>query len=330
MFPVYGLAEATLAVTFSELGSEYTRMFLKRHSLRIGEPFESAAPEDADAVGLVSVGTTVDGCEYRIAGAGDVPLKEGYVGHIQLRGENVSLGLYEDPEGTAEMFTDDGWLRTGDCGVTVNGDLFITGRAKDIIIINGQNYYPHDLEGIVGKLDELELGRVVVCGANRPGHQVEELLVFVLHRKDIESFTELADRVRLVVGESAGLHVDHVIPISRVPKTTSGKIQRAWLGQAYVDGAFDEVIAEQQRRREDVGELEESAILVDLISLCREVWKASPIGPDDNLFEIGMTSLEMVELFEVVDQKYPARADLDDLLDYPTLRDFSELLEERG
>ena len=75
-----------------------------------------------------------------------------HIGHIQLHGGSVTERVYGDAEATAELFTGDGWLRTGDCGVFVDGKLVITGRQKDIIIVNGQNYYPHDIEEIVAQL----------------------------------------------------------------------------------------------------------------------------------------------------------------------------------
>ncbi|MDZ7769277.1 MAG: hypothetical protein U5K38_09450 [Woeseiaceae bacterium] len=108
----------------------------------------------------------------------------------------------------------------------------ITGRAKDIIIVNGQNYYPHDIEEIIAGVDGLELGKVVVCGAQPPDSPVEQLLVFLLHRQDNESFDALADQIRSRVGIQTGLEVDFVIPVARIPKTISGKVQRSILANA--------------------------------------------------------------------------------------------------
>ena len=95
-------------------------------------------------------------------------------------------------EATADLFTSDHWLRTGDCGVFVDEQLVITGRSKDIIIINGQNYYPHDIEEIVARVDGLDLGKVVVGGIKTEGSQTEELLVFVLFRQELDTFSGLA------------------------------------------------------------------------------------------------------------------------------------------
>ena len=90
----------------------------------------------------------------------------------------------------------------------VDGQLVITGRQKDIIIVNGQNYYPHDLEEIVAEIDGLDLGKVVIAGATPTGRGTEELLAFILYRQDLEAFAGLADQVRNIIGEHVGLEVD--------------------------------------------------------------------------------------------------------------------------
>ncbi|EQD63088.1 AMP-dependent synthetase and ligase domain protein, partial [mine drainage metagenome] len=119
-------------------------------------------------------------------------LAQGHVGHVQISGLNVTQGYYADPVANAEAFSADGWLRTGDLAVVHQGDLYVTGRAKEIIFVNGQNYYPHDLESIVQRIEGLELGKVVASGVRPSGEDVEQLVLFVLHRGDLESFVPLA------------------------------------------------------------------------------------------------------------------------------------------
>ena len=226
MLPVYGLAEATVGVSFSPLGPAYERVVMDRHSLQIGETYRPVDPADADAVSFVKVGGAIRDVNIRIAGDDDQVLTDGHIGHIQLRGGSVTERIYGDDGATTELFTEDGWLRTGDCGVFVNDALVITGRQKDIIIVNGQNYYPHDIEEIVAQLDGLDLNKVVVAGATPQGGQTEELIAFILHRQSTDAFLPLITQVRDVVGEQTGLEVDRVIPVARIPKTTSGKVQR--------------------------------------------------------------------------------------------------------
>jgi acyl-CoA synthetase (AMP-forming)/AMP-acid ligase II/acyl carrier protein len=330
MFPVYGLAEATVAVSFPTLGSEYSRIVVDRHSLRIGARYEPAEPGDDQAVSFVKVGNAVRDCQIRITDDADQVVPAGVIGNIQVKGPNVTRGLYNDAEAEQSLFAADGWLRTGDCGVLADDNLVITGRSKDIIIINGQNYYPHDIEEVIAAVDGLDLGKVVVCGATRPGSPTEELLVFLLYRRDLELFSALAHDVRATVGSQTGLEVDHVVPISRIPKTTSGKIQRSRLAAAYLEGEFDSILASLEPSADeipaDLDEAAEDPLIVELEQICREFAKDRVIGPDDNLFEVGVSSLTLTEIVLAIDERHPGKLDISDLFDYPTIRQLSGFL----
>ncbi len=324
MYPVYGLAEATVGVSLGTPGDEPTRVVVDRHALRIGDPYKEIDPAHADAVSFVRVGKAIRDVEIRIADDDDRPLDDGLVGNIQLRGASVTERIYGDDEATRSLFTADGWLRTGDCGVFVDGQLVITGRQKDIIIVNGQNYYPHDIEEIVADIDELDLGKVVVAGATPTSSGTEELLVFILFRQDIADFAGLALQVRNVIGEHIGLEVDHVIPVSRIPKTTSGKVQRAHLLRDYLEGEFDDVLA--QLGPAPGSGVDDDELVAELELICREFSKERSIGPDDNLFEVGVSSLTLTEIVLAIDERYPGKLDISDLFDYPTLREIAAFL----
>jgi acyl-CoA synthetase (AMP-forming)/AMP-acid ligase II/acyl carrier protein len=326
MFPVYGLAEATVGVSFPELGETMSRIVVHRHSLRIGEPYEPAALGDDDAVSFVKVGRAIRDVEIRITDDTDHVLEDGRVGNIQLRGDSMTKNIYADEQATRALFSADGWLRTGDCGVFVDKSLVITGRSKDIIIVNGQNYYPHDLEEIAAAVEGLELGKVVVVGANSSGSQTEELIVFTLFRRSMDDFRRLAEKVSARIAEHTGLEVDHVIPIRKVPKTTSGKIQRAALLNAYLDGEYAEVLA--NITPQDTGATTDADPLVaELELICREFVKERVIGPDDNLFEVGVSSLTLTEIALAIEERYPGKLDIADLFDYPTLREVAAFLK---
>ena len=326
MFPVYGLAEATVCVSTPTPGTEYSRITVDRHKLRIGAPYENAEPGTPDAVSFVKVGSAARDCEIRITDDRNQTLDDGLVGNIQVQGASVTRGLYNDDEAEAELFTADHWLKTGDVGVIVDGDLVITGRSKDIIIVNGQNYYPHDLEEIITSIDGLDLGKVVVAGVSSSESQAEELLVFILFRQDVESFRELADQVRTTVGEHTGLEVDHVIPVSRIPKTTSGKVQRVHLTTAYLDGEFSDVVRSLSASVDTDEDLDDDPLVSEIELICREFSKERRIGPDDNLFEVGVSSLTLTEIVLAIEEKHPGKVDISDLFDYPTIRELADFI----
>jgi acyl-CoA synthetase (AMP-forming)/AMP-acid ligase II/acyl carrier protein len=327
MLPVYGLAEATVGVSFSPPGPEYERVVMDRHSLQIGETYQAVDPADPDAVSFLKVGKAIRDVDIRIADDADRQLSDGHIGHIQLHGGSITERIYADAEATEGLFTADGWLRTGDCGVFVDGDLVITGRQKDIIIVNGQNYYPHDIEEIIAQLDELDLNKVVVAGATPKGGQTEELIAFILFRQDADEFRPLAAKVRDIVGDHAGLEVDTVIPVSRIPKTTSGKVQRVKLLQAYADGEFDTVLEQMTPEEGPAETVGEDPLVVELVRISTEVAKDRQIGADDNLFEVGVSSLTLTEIVLAIDEKYPGKLDISDLFDYPTLREIAAFLK---
>jgi acyl carrier protein len=223
------------------------------------------------------------------------------------------------------LFSSDGWLRTGDCGVLVDEQLVITGRSKDIIIVNGQNYYPHDIEEIAAQVEGLDLGKVVVAGAKTPGSQTEELLVFVLYRQDLDAFGTIAKAVSEIIGEHTGLEVDHVIPVPGIPKTTSGKVQRVQLLNAYLDGEYGNVLAELSPQAAAVVD-DADPLVAELLTICAEFSKERNIGADDNLFEVGVSSLTLTEIVLAIDERYPGKLDISDLFDYPTLRQVADFL----
>ena len=329
MYPVYGLAEATVGVSLPEPGSEYSRITVDRHSLRVGEPYRAVDPDDANAVSFVKVGKAIRDIRIRITDDADKTLSQGVIGNIQLLGGSVTERVYGDTAATTELFTSDGWLRTGDCGVFVDEQLVITGRQKDIIIVNGQNYYPHDIEEIVARLDGMDLNKVVVAGATPIGGQTEELIAFILYRQELEDFLPMIHQVRDLIGEQTGLEVEKVIPVTRIPKTTSGKVQRVKLLQAYFDGEFDEVLGQLARVDADDEVTDDDPLVAELEQICREFAKERKIGPEDNLFEVGLSSLALTEIVLAIDEKYPGKLDISDMFDYPTLREIAAFLKRK-
>lgn len=328
MYPVYGLAEATVGVSLGTPGDTFSRVVVDRHQLKVGEPLVPVEPDNPDSVSFLRCGSAIRDVEIRIADDSDRVLADGNVGHIQLRGASVTERIYGDPEATSSLFTDDGWLRTGDVGAFDAGQLVITGRQKDLIILNGQNYYPHDLEEIICELDELDLGKVAISGTRLKGDQTESLIVFVLYRKDPEDFHGLATDIRDLIGSRVGLEVDYVVPVARIPKTTSGKVQRAHLLRDFIAGEFDNVLSLTTAKEPEV-DADEDPFVAELVQICKEFSKERTIGPDDNLFEVGVSSLTLTEITLAIDERYPGKLDISDLFDYPTLREIADFIRKQ-
>jgi acyl-CoA synthetase (AMP-forming)/AMP-acid ligase II/acyl carrier protein len=332
MYPVYGLAEASLAVSFPPPGAPLKTVTLNRHHMTVGSPVEPVAKTDRDAVELVSEGKAIPYCRVRIAGDDEKDLPEGRIGHVHMTGENVTAGYFENPAANAESFTADGWLKTGDLGLFYQGDLYISGRAKEIIFVNGQNYYPHDLESIAQNAQGLELGKVVAAGIRPRDSQTEQLVVFVLHRTDMQEFLPTATEVGRLINEHAGLEVAAVVPVKRIPKTTSGKIQRHLLEESYLNGEFAAELSELDalraaQRGPQSGSLTE--IEGKLKGICDAALEGKRVEVNDNLFELGASSLKLIEIHESIDREWPGQVDLTELFDFPTIAELARHLETK-
>jgi len=332
MCPVYGLAEATLVVSFPQPPNQmYSSIAVDRHTLNVGQMPASLPKDHADALLLMAVGSPIPYCGVRIADDQDRAVIDGHVGHILIQGENVTKGYYENPDANAKGYTADGWLRTGDLGMLKEGKLYITGRAKEIIFVNGQNYYPHDIESIAIRADSMELGKVVAAGI-RPKHgSTDDLVIFVLHRMDMKEFLPIATQIGRLVNEHTGLEVASVVPVKRIPKTTSGKIQRHLLEEDYLNGVQDTELAELTKLRAELAsaggpkvsgsEIERK--LKDIVDAALE----RRIDVHDNLFEIGASSLKLIEIHEQLDRLYPGLIDLTELFDFPTIAELAKHVE---
>jgi len=337
MYPVYGLAEATLVVSFPQPpGEMYEYVSVDRHELNVGKPPALLPKEHPDALSIMAVGQPIPYSKVRIAGDGDKELPENHIGHILISGDNVTKGYFENPEANAKGFTDPDsneirWLRTGDLGMMRGGKLFITGRAKEIIFVNGQNYYPHDIESIAIRAEGLELGKVVAAGVRPKGASTDDLIIFVLHRMDMKEFMPVASQVTRLVNEHTGLEVAHVVPVKRVPKTTSGKIQRHLLEEDYVNGVYAAELNELGELRaaaEAAGgaKVTSSELERQIKDICDAALERN-IDVNDNLFEIGASSLKLIEIHEQIDRIYPGMVDLTELFDFPTIAELSRHLE---
>jgi acyl-CoA synthetase (AMP-forming)/AMP-acid ligase II/acyl carrier protein len=332
MFPVYGMAEASLAVTFPQPGTDYRWIRVNRRKLGVGLEIETNPTDSRDALELMSVGTAVPTIDVRVTDAARTELPANQVGHILIKGRSVTRGYFGDPEATALAIDEAGWLDTGDLGVFYEGSLYIAGRTKEIIFINGLNYYPYDLENIAQRAAGLDLNKVVAAGVAKPGTQGEELVVFVLHRSGMPEFLPVATAVGRLINEHTGLEVAHVIPVKRIPKTTSGKVQRHLLEAAHIAGEFDAELAELQTLRESRGAataISGTDLQSRLQAICETVLLGKRVSVDDNLFEIGASSLKLIEIHENIDREFPGMIDLTELFDHPTIAELARHIEKK-
>ncbi|EFM11233.1 amino acid adenylation domain protein [Paenibacillus curdlanolyticus YK9] len=309
MFPVYGMAEASLAITFPPVEEELLSVHVERQSISVGSAVQFSSESSDTTVTFADVGFPVSHCEVRICDESGSPLGEHRIGHIQIKGGNVTKGYYRNEAATQALITEDGWLDTGDIGLMRSGRLVITGRKKDIIFIGGRNYFPHDLEQLALEIDGIELGKIAVCGVANTASGTEELVAFVQFRGKEEAFAALVLSLTSHISLSIGLQLGCVIAVRQIPKTTSGKPQRYKLVEQYVSGEFREQEELYSRliasRASMEGEQEEPWNETE--QLLREIWldvMERPISLAASFHDYGIDSLKASWLLSRVHQQF--------------------------
>ena len=224
MWPVWGMSETSSGTIYSDT--------FRRESSSDDDPF-------------VEVGRPIPGFSVRIVDQNDRLLVEGQTGSLQVRGDQVTAGYYNRPDLNAEAFTVDGWFRTGDLGFLSRGRLTITGREKDVIVINSVNYPCHEIEGIVEEIDEIETSFTAACAVRDSGTKTDRLAIFFHPAAGCETVSpELIRTIRGTVSRRLGVSPHFLLPVEReaIPKTNIGKIQRPLLAKRFVEGEFGGVV----------------------------------------------------------------------------------------
>jgi acyl-CoA synthetase (AMP-forming)/AMP-acid ligase II/acyl carrier protein len=333
MYPVYGLAEASVAVAFPPPGEDIIKLKLDRRFLSAGDTVKKTEPGgDGNSITFVNEGYPLHNCSVRICNGDNGNLNDDTVGYIQIKGDNVTQGYYNDEEATKKVMTADGWLNTGDLGFMRSGRLIVTGRAKDIIFVNGQNFYPHDIERAAEGVEGIGMGDTAACGIFNKARQREELVIFVHFKKEIEEFIPLARSLKSWINRQTGVEADDLVPVKKIPKTTSGKIQRYKLAQMYEEGVFSEISAKIRElilQRPGGGTVNgpHDEFERELHDIFTQVLNAGPIGVDDNFFELGATSLQLTQAADKIDGKYPGKISVADMFKYTTIARLAKFLQ---
>jgi 1-acyl-sn-glycerol-3-phosphate acyltransferase len=238
MMPVYGLAESSVGLAFPPLKRGPLIDRVDRMQFMQNGEARAAQEDDAHALSFPSCGLPLKKHDIRIVDQANHELPERHEGRLQFRGPSATGGYYRNPEKTKELFIDD-WLDSGDLAYLANGEVYLTGRIKDIIIKAGRNIYPHELEEAVGNVEGIRNGRVAVFGSKDGDHGTERLIVLAETRATDQAEKErLRAQVNALSVDLIGSAPDEVVlaPPNTVLKTSSGKIRRAASREVYEKG----------------------------------------------------------------------------------------------
>jgi len=238
--PVYGLAEAAVGLAFPPPGRGLLVDAVDAERLRKDGQAVPAPPQGVDTLRIVASGQPLPGYEIRVVDNSGSELPDRAEGQIEFRGPSATAGYQRNSRATAALFHD-GWLRTGDLGYVAGGDVFITGRSKDLIIRAGRNLHPEDLEASVGQLPGVRKGCVAAFATQDTETATEMLIVVAETTETAESVRqEIRTQIAATTVDLLGTPPDEVVlaPKGTVLKTSSGKIRRAACADLYNKGAI--------------------------------------------------------------------------------------------
>jgi len=238
MTPVYGLAESSLGAAFPPPGRGVRIDRVQRDPFTRSGQAIPADEDDSTALRFVSCGRPLPGHQIRIVDATGYEVAERQVGHLQFQGPSATSGYFRNPEDTRRLFDGD-WLNSGDLAYIAGGDIYVTGRVKDLIIRAGRNIYPQELEEAVGDLPGIRKGCVAAFGSTDPASSTERLVVVAETREtDAKAQEHLRQQIDTMIVDLLGTSADDVVlaPPQTVLKTSSGKVRRAACRKCYEQG----------------------------------------------------------------------------------------------
>ncbi len=335
MRPAFGMAETGSGITY-RVGSEAEPLrtrWVQRTS--IGSAIQAGKPNERETQTVVSLGQAIEGVTLRVVNENGQALPENHLGQLHVQGSAVARGYFDDPEAN-KAFRSDGWFDTGDLGFLADGELYLTGRAKDSIIVNGANYYCAELEAIVETVEGVEPTFAVACATAGDG-DTERLAIFASTNAKTESDRiriQRAIRRRLVEQSGLSPSIVLLVPKSSIPKTAIGKLQRRQLAERLAAGEFAALIeqANSELAAADAKEavhVPESEVQAKVAAIWKETLNRTAIGLDQNVFELGASSILLAQLHSKIEQAFERTISIVDMFKYPTVRTLAEFLGDR-
>ena len=307
----YGMAEASLAVSIAPFGHVMRTHILNRDKLSCGDAVEHVHAEESSAAYFADEGPVVAGMELRVVDENDKVLPVGSLGHVQIKGRSVTQGYFANEKANKESFCGK-WFRTGDLGFVYDARFVITGRVKDVVFANGQNYYSHDFEHACEHIEGLE--RLVVIGHFDHERNEEDILAFIACNSKLTGARE-----KTAILRATQMRINQCFDVTptmfivlrstgEIPKTSSGKIMRHKLLDNYIEGNFSNQcihISELLEISPDLSTESDSGKHVTIAEfklLIRNWWSEvlgiseNAIGDHDPFYSLGGTSIKAIEV----------------------------------
>ncbi|QYO63666.1 AMP-binding protein [Leptolyngbya sp. 7M] len=273
----------------------------------------------SDADTFVDVGVPIPGVKLRIVDENNQVLPETIIGHLQVNGLTVMQGYYRRPDLTAAVFTPDCWFDTGDLAFLKAGRLTITGRQKEVIIINGVNYYSHEIEAAVEQLASVAISFTAACAVRLPNDSTDRLAIFFSPLT--ESVEPLIKAIRRQVMQTIGITPSLVIPLpqTEIPKTNLGKIQRRQLVERFAAGEFDSLVSSLAATTASLRDQPQNQLERQIAQIWQDVLRLPAVGVQDNFFELGGNSVLLMQVLQRLQTELAPSLTAVTLFQYPAI-----------
>lgn len=285
---------------------------------------------------FVSLGKPIPGATIRIVDQENNPLPEGEIGRLQMRGNSVTKGYYQNQELNREVF-EQGWFTTGDLGYLFNGELFITGREKQEIIINGINYFAHEIETAIEELEGVNVSYTAAFAVFDQNLETDLLVITFSPQSDqFQERVKVVKKIRTHLTQKIGISPAYIIPleIDLVPKTSIGKVQKSQLKKQFEQGLFHNCIQEinqyLETERQKNQTLPQSDHERQIATVWGEVLQLNSVGLHDNFFELGGHSLHLIRVQNQLEKLFNCQLSIAEMFKNPTVATLARFLSQES
>ena len=323
--PVWGMAETTTAITIGRLTSDGGVIRVLKSSLNGDLVIAAPHLPDVECATFVAVGPPAPGATVRVVDENDRVLPELRIGRLQVRSARVTAGYVNNEAATAAVLPDGVWLRTGDLAFVSGGQVVITGREGDIVVINGHNVFCHEIEEVASGVDGVSLHGVGACGVPNASTGTDDLVVFF---EDSAMSVDVAPAIRAALFSRLRLTPARIVrvPAGEFPRTVSGKVRRPELRSRYLDGRYDPAAAPPA---EPVAGVAASKVTSEVRRLLAEL-VGHPVDDDVPFYELGLTSAMTVRLRAALTRRFGIDVPATVPFEYPTVAAIAGWLTGHG
>lgn len=336
--PGFGMTEVG-AITYCQPTLATPLIFHSMDRFSLTEKIHWVEVEQPNSSIFADLGSLIPGVTIRVVDRENSVLPENTIGRLQVCGNNVSPGYYNNPEANVEAFLEDGWFETGDLGFISDGHLVVTGRVKEMLIINGANYYSKAIEMAVETVQGVEVSYTAAC-AVRDGQGATDKLAIFFHGQTTKNsdLLDLLQNIRQQTISKAGINPDYLIPVPReaIPKTGIGKIQRLELSRRFEAGEFQPILEqltillENENNQRHAGKIAPRTPLEkQLTSIWQELLDVNSVGIEDNFFELGGNSVVAVMVVHKLQDKVNQIVHPVALFEAPTIAQLAVYIQEK-